>query len=551
MRPSALVAVLLAFLWLVDAPGAQGQAGAPADIKLVLLIAVDQFRYDYLTRFRAEYTGGVATLLARGATFTQAFLDHYPTVTAVGHSTMLSGAIPAVSGIIGNDWYDRTASATVTSVSDPDTQLVGGAGPGSSPRRLLVSTLSDEMKNAVTHLPAEAAPKVFGLSLKDRSAILAAGHRADGAYWLDVKTGVFVTSTYYRAEPHAWAAQFNKAAPADKYAGRNWELLDGSGSARMMPPMPGALLYAAVYGSPFGNELLKDLAVAAIEGERLGQRGATDLLAVSFSSNDTVGHTFGPDSPEVRDMTVRIDRVIGELLTRIDSLVGLDHVLVAFTADHGVAPVPEVQQQRKLPGGRMKSEELFGPIAAALTAKYGEGKWILATAGTSPYLNHALIAEKRLDPSEVRRVAAVAASAVPHVAHVYTREQLLSGEVSADLIGRRISRGYNQQRSGDLEIVLDAYWLRASAGTTHGTPYSYDAHIPLVLMGPGIKPGAYSETIALNDLAPTLATLLAVENPSGSSGRVLVEALVPAGSAGTKVPAYVPTASQSTGRPEP
>jgi hypothetical protein len=493
MRPSALVAVLLAFLWLADAPGAQGRAGAPADVKLVLLIAVDQFRYDYLTRFRAEYTGGFSTLLARGATFTQAFLDHYPTVTAVGHSTMLSGAIPAVSGVIGNDWYDRTASATVTSVADPDTQLVGGAGPGSSPRRLLVSTLSDEMKNAVTHLPAEATPKVFGLSLKDRSAILPAGHRADGAYWLEVKTGVFVTSTYYRSEPHAWAAQFNTAAPADKYAGRTWELLDaGSGSARTMPAAPGAPLYAAVYGSPFGNELLKDFAVAAIEGERLGQRGVTDLLTVSFSSNDSVGHTFGPDSPEVRDMAVRVDRTIGELLARIDALVGLDHVLVAFTADHGVAPVPEVQQQRKLPGGRMKSEELFGPITAALTAKYGEGKWILATAGTSPYLNHALIAEKGLDPSEVRRVAAVAASAVPHVARVYTREQLLSGEVSADLIGRRVARGYNLQRSGDLEIVLDAYWLRTSAGTTHGTPYSYDAHIPLVLMGPGIKPGAYS-----------------------------------------------------------
>jgi len=377
------------------------------------------------------------------------------------------------------------------------------------------------------------------------------GHRADAAYWLDVKTGVFITSTHYRAEPQAWAAQFNQAAPADKYAGRKWELPEvGPGSARMMPSTPGAPLYTAVYGSPFGNELLRDFAVAAIEGERLGQRGVTDLLTVSFSSNDTVGHTFGPDSPEVRDMAVNVDRAIGELLARIDALVGLDHTVVAFTADHGVAPLPEVQQQRKLPGGRMKPEELFQPIAAALMAKYGDGKWILGTAGTSPYLNDALIAEKGLDPSEVRRIAAVAASTVPHVARVYTREQLLSGEVSADLIGRRVVRGYNLQRSGDLEIVLDPYWLRASAGTTHGTPYSYDAHIPLVLMGPGIKHGAYSETVALNDLAPTLATLLGVENPSGSSGRVLVEALVPISSAGTKVPAYVPSASQSVRRPE-
>ena len=531
MRLSALVAVVLALVLSPrDAPRAQGRTGSTSDIKLVLLIAVDQFRYDYLTRFRGEYTGGLSQLLTRGATFTQAHLDHYPTVTAVGHSTMLSGATPAVSGIIGNDWYDRTAGATVTSVSDPDTQLVGGIGQGSSPRRLLVSTLGDEMKNAVAHLRAEATPKVFGLSLKDRSAILAVGHRADGAYWLDTKTGAFVTSTYYRAEPHAWAAQFNQSAPADTFAGRQWQFLDAaSGTGRTMPDKPGAQLYGAVYGSPFGNELLKNLAVAALEGERLGQRGATDLLSVSFSSNDAVGHTYGPDSPEVRDMAVRTDRVVGELLARVDALVGLDHTLVVFTTDHGVAPLPEVQQQRKLPGGRMKSEDLFGPIAAALTAKYGEGKWILATAGTSPYLNHPLISQKGLDPSEVRRVAAAAASAVPHVARVYTREQLLSGEVSADLIGRRIARSYNLQRSGDLEIVLDAYWLRGSAGTTHGTPYSYDAHIPLVLMGPGIKPGAYSMTSALNDLAPTVATLLGVENPSGSSGRVLVEALAPVG----------------------
>ena len=530
MRLSILATALLTLtLSLPEAPRAQGRVGGPPEIKLVLLVAVDQFRYDYFTRFRPEYTGGLSQLLTRGATFTQAYLDHYPTVTAVGHSTMLSGAIPAVSGIVGNDWYDRGLGASVTSVSDPEAKLVGAEGPGSSPRRLLVSTLGDEMKNAAVHLPAESAPKVFGLSLKDRSAIMPVGHRADAAYWLDVQKGVFVTSTHYRAELHAWAAQFNQAAPADKYAGRKWEFLDPrSGSPRMMPPTPGPQLYAAVYGSPFGNELLKDFAVAAIEAEKLGQRGVTDLLTVSFSSNDAIGHTYGPDSPEVRDMAVRVDRTIGELLARVDALVGLDHTIVAFTADHGVAPVPELQQQRKLPGGRLKQEELFGPITAALTTKYGEGKWILATAGTSPYLNHPLIAEKGLDPAEVRRVAAVAAGAIPHVARVYTREQLLSGEVSPDQIGRRIVRGYNLQRSGDLEIVLDAYWMRATAGTTHGTPYSYDAHIPLVLMGPGITPGNYHPTVALNDLAPTLATLVSVENPSGSSGRVLAEALTPA-----------------------
>lgn len=531
MRPFALALALLTLV--VSLPRAtraqaRGTAAAP-DIKLVLLVAVDQYRYDYLTRFRGRFTGGLAQMLARGATFTQAYLDHYPTVTAVGHATMLTGARPAVSGIIGNDWFDRALGASVTSVSDPATQLVGGVGTGSSPHRLLVSTLGDEMKNAVGDRAPEQAPKVFGLSLKDRSAVLPAGHRGDGAYWYDTKTAAFVTSTYYRPEPHAWAAAFNARKQADTYAGARWDFLDpASGPGRVMPAAAGAQLYTAVYGSPFGNVLLKDLAVAALEAERLGQRGVTDVLSVSFSSNDSVGHTFGPDSPEVQDIAIRTDRVIGDLLTRVDALVGLDKTVVVFTTDHGVAPVPEIQQQRRLPGGRLKGDELFGPIAAALTAKFGEGKWILATAGTSPYLNHALVAEKGLDLADVRRVAAVAAAGVPHVARVYVREQLIAGAVTPDVIGRRIAQSYHLQRSGDLEIVLDPYWLRSTAGTTHGTPYSYDAHIPLLLMGPGIKPGVYHGTVALNDVAPTLAAMLGVENPSGADGRVLTEALAPA-----------------------
>jgi predicted AlkP superfamily pyrophosphatase or phosphodiesterase len=531
--PALLLTLLGLIVSLPDVPQAQSprpRATPPRapEVRLVLLIAVDQMRYDYLTRFRSEFTGGLAQLLTRGATFTQAYLDHYPTVTAIGHSTMLSGATPALSGIIGNDWYDRALGASVTSVSDPDTQVVGGAGQGASPRRLLVTTLGDELKTAAGHRQADAVPKVFGLSLKDRSAILPVGHRADAAYWLDTKTGAFITSTYYRPTLHPWVEAFNAKSPFNAYAGRKWEYPGQPAEGRTMPAQAGAQLYNAVYGSPFGNAVLKDLAIAAIEHERLGQRGVTDLLSVSFSSNDSVGHTYGPDSAEVHDMTVRTDRTLGELLASVEAQVGLDRAIVVLTADHGVSAVPEVLKERKLPGGRLKADELFGPISAALTAKYGEGTWLAATAGTSPYLNHALIAEKGLDATEVRRVAAAAASGAPHVARVYTRDQLLTGEVPPDTIGRRISRSYNLQRSGDLEIVLEPNWLRSSSGTTHGTPYSYDAHIPLVLMGPRIKAGQYYPTVALNDLAPTLASLLGIENPNGSSGRVLLEAIAPA-----------------------
>jgi arylsulfatase A-like enzyme len=249
------------------------------------------------------------------------------------------------------------------------------------------------------------------------------------------------------------------------------------------------------------------------------------VLSVSFSSNDSVGHTFGPDSPQVRDIAIRTDRTIGRLLEQVDQVVGLKHTIVAFTTDHGVAPVPELVKQRGLPGGRMTTKELFEPLQQALTDAYGPGRWLMATAGSSPYLNYELIDQLKLDPAEVRRVAAAAVAKVPHVARVYTRDQLLRGDVPNDRIGSRVLRGFNPQRSGDLEIILEPYWMRQATGTTHGTPYNYDAHIPLILMGRGVRAGEYSAHVALNDLAPTLATMVGVEIPAGSSGRVLTEVL--------------------------
>jgi Type I phosphodiesterase / nucleotide pyrophosphatase len=520
-------AILLALLCAAAGLPASPQPSSH-DLRLVLLIAVDQFRYDYLTRFVGEYTGGIKRLLSDGAVFTNANLEHYPTVTAVGHATMLTGATPAVSGIIGNDWFDRQTGTTVTSVSDPSVKLLGvETGSGASPRRLLVSTLGDELKMS-SLIPRDSpdAPRVVGVSLKDRSAILPVGRGANAAYWWDTPSGSFVTSTYYFDEIPEWVRTFNDRKPADAHAGAAWTISAmPSVTLRQLPIEHGTALYEALYGSPFGNQLLLDFVDELLSRERLGQRNSTDLLSVSFSSNDSVGHTYGPDSPQVHDIAVRTDRVIGQLLDRVDKLVGLQHTLVAFTADHGVAPIPESLQERGLPGGRLATRELFDPIQQALVGRFGEGKWLTATAGSSPYLNYELIEQLQLDASEVRRVAAGAAARVPHVARVYTRDQLLRGEVPNDRIGSRVLHGFNAQRSGDLEIILEPYWLRQAEGTTHGTPYNYDAHIPLILMGRSIKAGRYSDDVALNDLAPTLATLAQVEIPAGSSGRVLTEAL--------------------------
>jgi predicted AlkP superfamily pyrophosphatase or phosphodiesterase len=521
---AAVVLVLVAVL--VALPGAQS-ASAP-ETRLILLIAVDQFRYDYLTRFKSEYSDGIKRLLTAGAVFTNANLEHYPTVTAIGHATMLSGATPSVSGIIGNDWFDRETGATVTSVSDPAVKPLGSpTGGTASPHRLLVSTVGDQLKLA-SQMPRGAAdaPRVFGISLKDRSAILPVGRGADAAYWWDTKTGSFVTSTYYRADLSDWVRSFNERKLPDSNAGALWTVLSApSRSLRQLPAERGAPLYEAIYGSPYGNELLVDFAGELLNQERLGVRSTTDLLSVSFSSNDSVGHTYGPDSPQVRDIALRTDRAIGRLLNLVDKTVGLDHTVIAFTADHGVAPLPEFLRDYGLPGGRMTTKELFDPIERALVSRFGDGKWLLATAGSSPYLNYELIDKQQLDPSEVRRVAAAAVTKVPHVARVYTRDQLLRGEVPNDRIGSRVLRGFNPQRSGDLEIILEPFWMRQAQGTTHGTPYNYDAHIPLILLGRRIAPGEYFDQVALNDLAPTLATLAGVEIPAGSVGRVLTEVL--------------------------
>jgi len=526
-------ALLLVVLSLAIAlPSAQRATGP--DTRLVLLIAVDQFRYDYLRRFESDYTEGFKRLLTQGAVFSNANLEHYPTVTAIGHATMLSGATPSVSGIIGNDWFDRETGATVTSVSDTTVKVLGSpTGSAASPRRLLVSTLGDELKlGSLAAKGSPEAPRVFGVSLKDRSAILPVGRGANGAFWWDTKTGAFVTSTHYMPALPAWAQAFNDRKMADADAGASWTGMSSPwAELRKLPTEHSAALYDAVYASPYGNELLANFAIELLTREQLGTRNATDLLAVSFSSNDSVGHTFGPDSAQVRDIAVRTDRTIGRLLAEIDKVVGLQHTLIAFTADHGVSRVPEVLREAGLPGGRMTTKELFDPIQQALIEKFGPGKWLMATAGSSPYLNYELIESLHLDPVEVRRVAAAAALKVPHVARVYTRDQLLRGEVGNDRVASRVLRGFNSERSGDLEIILEPFWMRQAEGTTHGTPYNYDAHIPLILMGSRIAPGEYDQQVALNDLAPTLATLIHVEIPAGSSGRVLTEALraAPAG----------------------
>lgn len=513
---------------------------SPARPKLVVAITVDQFRYDYLVRFRDHYTGGIDRLLKQGAVFSNAYYEHFPTVTAIGHSTFLSGATPSVSGIIGNEWFDRESGKQVTSVADDNEDTLGGASRGTaksaSPRRMLVSTVGDELKMA------GRGSKVIGISLKDRSAILPAGHMADGAYWFDPQSGNFASSTYYFKQLPSWVDSFNKSRFADKFAGAQWTPTGGGAVLKSMPSNLDNVYYSGLESSPYGNDIVAKFAEAAVIGEQLGKRNTTDVLAVSFSSNDYVGHQNGPDSPHVKDVSILTDRLLGDFFKFLDAQIGMRNIVVVFTADHGVAPMPELNVQRRMPGGRISEKTIDSTIEKTLSAKYGEGKWIAGKTGASRYLNHALIQEKKLNYIDVLDTAAEALRAIPHMHRVYTRADLAKGAVPGDLMDRRVLAGFYYKRAADLTVVADPYYLFEARGTSHGMPFQYDAHIPVIFMGPGVKPGRYDIQIGANDIAPTLATLLDVSKPSGAVGRAVHEILAPAGSART-APAAKPQAA--------
>jgi hypothetical protein len=497
---------------------------APKKPKLVVAIIIDQFRYDYLLRFRDGYNAGLARLLDHGAVLTDAQYPHAHLVTAVGHSTFLSGATPSISGIIANDWWDRETGASVSSVSDPKTKLVGAGrdAAGSSPRRFLVSTIGDEVKMA------DPASHVIGVSIKDRAAILPSGHMADAAYWFDNNSNNWVTSDYYRPQLPDWAAAVNAQKTVQQLNGKSWLPLDAKPDAKPFCTMGAAItaLCRTIDASPWGNEIIESFAEAALVGENLGRHSGVDVLTVSFSANDYVGHAVGPDDPAVRDMAIRTDRLIGKLLAAAEQRAGVGNVLVVLSADHGVAPAPEVNQARKMPGERISARTLNDAITAALTARFGPGKWLLPGQGAMIYLNLDLVTQYKADRAEVQRVAAEAARAQPHIARVYTHHDLAMGAVQQDAIGRAMMLGFYPSRSADLLILQEPYALfDVAPGTSHGTPYDYDTHVPLLFMGAQVKPGVYAGHVLVNDVAPTLAQILGVETPSGSIGRVLTEIL--------------------------
>jgi predicted AlkP superfamily pyrophosphatase or phosphodiesterase len=546
------------------------QPTVPKRPRLVLLIVVDQFRYDYLERFGDLFgPNGFRRLMRDGASWTQSNYDHMPTYTAPGHGTMMTGAYPAESGIIGNEWLDRASGKRITSVSDESVKLLGGnpTEPASSPSRLMASTVGDELR-----LATNDRAKVIGISVKDRSSILPAGRHANAAYWFSISSGTMVSSTYYFNQLPAWVTNFNNAKPADKYFGAkwervlpedeyrkrvgidnpSWEKVSGWGDTNSFPhtitggaTKPERYFYIGLDYSPFTNEMLVSFAQQAIVNEQLGQDDDTDVLTVSFSANDYVGHRFGPYSQEVMDVTVRTDRNIGTLLDFIDARVGLANTLVAFSADHGVSPIPEHAAALGLGGGRIPFATVMGKIQAAISARYNpQGKTPDPTAdyllrfnegntwrewfiNSNIYFNYDALKRDGVNVEEFSQVVVAAALTVPGIARCFSRLQLLRGATSVtDPIERRALHGFYPARSGDVVMVAEPYkYIAETITATHGSPYSYDTHVPTIIMGAGVNAGRYLEAATPADIAPTLSALLRITAPSNSTGRVLVEAL--------------------------
>jgi predicted AlkP superfamily pyrophosphatase or phosphodiesterase len=522
---------------------------AAKPVKLVVGIVIDQFRFDYLQRFEDQFVeGGFKRLLTGGAVFTNANYIHTPTYTACGHATFMTGATPAMTGIIGNEWYDRESGKIITSVSDDKGQFksLGGreGARAAAPHKLLGTTLGDELR-----LATQGQAKVIGLSYKDRSAILPAGKRPNGAYWFDANTGTFVSSTYYFNEQPEWMKRFNQEQHCNKYFGKKWErLLPEAAYQRSAPDnasyeskarygftfpytlnggedKPGAKFYAQFDASPFANEHLVTLAKAAIENEALGADDITDLLTVSFSANDLVGHAYGPYSHEVQDITLRTDRSLADFFAYLEKKIGLQNVVIALTADHGVAPVPEQVKELGY-GGRLENKTVQDAVQLALSQRFGEDKWVLNFGNGNVYLDEAVIERRKLSAAEVEAVAQTVILKLPGIAECLTRTQLMQGRVPATWIGKSVAQGFHAQHNGNLVVVPESFFFFGEASlTTHGTPYSYDTHVPVIFYGAGIAPGHYHEACNPTDIAPTLATLLKVQPPSNSTGRVLREGL--------------------------
>jgi predicted AlkP superfamily pyrophosphatase or phosphodiesterase len=531
---SSLICISFFSIAIAQTPKQQGEKAASKP-KLVVGIVIDQMRYDYIYRFWDKFgNDGFRRLVNEGFFCRNTNYNYVPTYTGPGHTSIYTGTTPAVHGIISNDWFDKTTGKDVYCAQDNNVIGVGttSAEGKKSPVNMLTTTITDELR-----ISSNMKSKVIGIALKDRSAILPAGHTANAAYWYDGSIGAFISSTYYMKELPMWLQDFNKKELAKKYLSQPWntvlpieqyteslpdenkyETLFKGETKSVFPHNLPALMAAngglnMIRFTPYGNSLTKDFAIETIKKENMGKSSA-----ISFSSPDYIGHTFGPNSVEQEDNYIRLDKDLAELLKFIDTQVGKNNALIFLTADHAAPEVPAYLMDLKVPAGYVDEDKMIDSLKKMLTKKYGD-TLVLSFNNQQIFLNHKLIDEKKLDLKIIQDDVTAFLQAMPPVSEVITATTLNTTSFTE---GSRylMQKGFNAKRSGDVLVnYLPGYIDYMPTGTTHGSPYSYDTHVPLIFYGWNIAHGSSSEQVYITDVAATLAMMLNIQFPNGCTGK--------------------------------
>lgn len=515
--------------------------------KLVVGLVVDQMRWDYLYRYYDKFgNDGFKRLLGEGYSLNNVHIPYVPTVTALGHTSIYTGSVPAIHGIAGNDWNDKETGKNVYCTTDENVQPVGTTNTkvGShSPKNLWSTTITDELR-----LATNFQGKVIGVSLKDRASILPAGHTPNGAFWFDDSSGNFVTSTWYMKDLPQWIKDFNSQNLPDKLVANGWDTLlpinqytesspdnsswEGLLGSTKTPTFPYSNL-AADYQSkkdnirytPFGNTLTLKLAEAAVEGEKLGSDNIVDMLAINLASTDYAGHKFGPNSIEVEDVYLRLDKDLAAFFKYLDSKVGKGSYTVFLSADHGASHAVGFLQEHKITTGFF-GEGMEKDINEKLKAKFGVDKLINAVDNYQVYFDRKLLRDNKLELDAVRDFTISELQKNPTVLYAVSVEKVQESTIP-EPIKSRIINGINRQRSGDIQLISHDSMLPSysKTGTTHSVWNSYDAHIPLIFMGWGIKQGESNKAYFMTDIAPTISALLHIQFPSGNVGNPIAEVI--------------------------
>lgn len=517
------------------------QAARP---KLVVGIVVDQMRPDFISRYMTRYgNDGFKRILREGFNCENTFIPYTPTYTAAGHACVYTGSVPALNGIVGNNWYDKVLGRSFYCTEDDSVQGVGSNSTAGkqSPRNMWSNTISDEMR-----LATNFRSKTIAIAIKDRGSILPGGFTANGAYWFDNATGGWITSTFYMQQLPQWVTDFNKRKLPDQYLKQNWNLLHAvpsyvqstgdskpyenniSGEDNTFPHITDTVTrdrYETFKFTPFANTYTFETARAAVTAEQLGKRGVTDMLAVSFSSPDYLGHATGPNSLEIEDMYLRFDRDLGSFLKFLDSTQGKNNYVLFLTADHGVAHIPGFMNEHKLPAGTLSTSSLQRQWNTALQQRFNVANLVSSIMNYQVYLDDRLIAQNRLDKQAIKQQIMDSLLRVPAVSQVIDLAALQTANIPHEL-RRTITNGFNQKLSGDVQFILKPNWFDGGArGTTHGAWNPYDAHIPMLWFGWGIRPGRSNREVYMSDIAPTLAALLQIQMPNACTGNVMEEVM--------------------------